>query len=79
MQSALSSMAPILMVGVAAAAAQEIHRASVAIPNVIAAGVQVELIRNGFQGLEGPVATPDGGLFFSDIPTNRTYSSRRAA
>lgn len=44
-----------------------------AIPEVIAAGASVELVRGGFQGLEGPVATPDGGLYFSDIPANRTY------
>ena len=44
-----------------------------AIPGVIAAGSQVELVRGGFKGLEGPVATPDGGLYFSDIPANRTY------
>ena len=44
-----------------------------AIPGVIAAGAQVETVRGGFKGLEGPVAAPDGGLYFSDIPTNRTY------
>jgi gluconolactonase len=33
----------------------------------------VELVKGGFQGLEGPVAIPDGGLYFSDIPANRTY------
>src|SRR5262245_46565912 len=41
------------------------------IDGVIAAGAAVELVRGGFQGLEGPVATPDGGLYFSDIPVNR--------
>jgi gluconolactonase len=44
-----------------------------AIPGVIAAGARVELIRGGFKGLEGPVAAPDGGLYFSDIPASRTY------
>jgi hypothetical protein len=33
----------------------------------------VEEVRGGFKGLEGPVAAPDGGLFFSDIPANITY------
>ena len=47
--------------------------AQTAIPGVIAADARVELIRGGFKGLEGPVATPDGGLYFSDIPANRTY------
>jgi gluconolactonase len=44
-----------------------------AIPGVIAAGTRVELVRSGYKGLEGPVAAPDGGLYFSDIPANRTY------
>ena len=47
--------------------------AQTAIPGVIAAGARVELVRGGYKGLEGPVATPDGGLYFSDIPANRTY------
>jgi gluconolactonase len=53
--------------------AQNKPPAQTAIPGVIAAGARVELIRGGFKGLEGPVATPDGGLYFSDIPANRTY------
>ena len=40
---------------------------------VITAGACVELVRGGFQRLEGRVATPDGGLFFSDVKENRTY------
>ena len=44
-----------------------------AIPGVIAQGARVELVRGGFKGLEGPVGTPDGGLYFSDIPANLTY------
>lgn len=44
-----------------------------AIPGVIGAGTAVELIRGGFQGLEGPVATLDGGLYFSDVPASRSY------
>jgi gluconolactonase len=47
--------------------------AQTAIPGVIAAGARVEMVRGGFKGLEGPVATPDGELYFSDIPANRTY------
>jgi gluconolactonase len=43
------------------------------IPGVIAAGTVVELVRGGFQRLEGPIATSDGGLYFSDIAENRTY------
>ena len=32
----------------------------------------MELIPGDFQRLEGPVATPDGGFFFSDVEANRT-------
>jgi gluconolactonase len=44
-----------------------------AIPGVIAANARVEMIRGGYKGLEGPVATADGGLYFTDIPANRIY------
>lgn len=40
---------------------------------MIAAGATVELVGGGYQALEGPVPTPDGGLFFSDVDANRTY------
>jgi gluconolactonase len=49
------------------------QRVQRAIPGVIRADTKVELIKGGFQGLEGPVATPEGGLFFSDVQANRTY------
>ena len=48
-----------------------------AIPGVIAAGAQVEMVRGGFKGVEGPVDSGDGGLYFSDIPTSRTYKLDR--
>jgi gluconolactonase len=54
-------------------AGQQSRGSQAAIPGVIAAGAQVELVRGGFKGLEGPVAAPDGGLFFSDIPAGITY------
>jgi len=40
---------------------------------VIASGATVELVRGGYQALEGPVPTPDGGLYFSDVDASRTY------
>jgi gluconolactonase len=43
------------------------------IRGVIAADARVELVRGGFQAFEGPVATPDGGLYLSDLDQNRTY------
>jgi gluconolactonase len=43
------------------------------IRHVIRAGTRIELIKDGFHGLEGPVPTPDGGLYFSAIDENRIY------
>jgi gluconolactonase len=43
------------------------------IPGILAPGAAVELVQEGFTFTEGPVGTDDGGLFFSDIRTNRTY------
>ena len=40
-----------------------------AIPDVVAAGTTVELIKEGFVFTEGPVPTADGGLLFSDLLT----------
>jgi gluconolactonase len=43
------------------------------IPGVVEPGVEPELVQEGFVFTEGPVGTADGGLYFSDIRTNRTY------
>ena len=43
------------------------------IPGVVAAGTPVELVEEGFLFTEGPVGTPDGGLYFTDYRTNRIY------
>src|SRR4051795_11298248 len=43
------------------------------IAGVVAPGVMPELVREGFVFTEGPVGTPDGGLYFSDIRPNRIY------
>ena len=49
--------------------------ASAGIDGVIAADAKVELIKggadSGYLGLEGPVPTPDGGLYFTDIRPER--------
>ncbi len=37
------------------------------------AGSQVELIKDGFKFTEGPALSPDGAIFFNDIPNNRTH------
>ena len=44
-----------------------------AIRGVIVAGTKPQLIKDGFHGLEGPVPTPEGGLYFSDLSENRIY------
>ena len=43
------------------------------IPGVVAAGATVELVKEGFQFTEGPVGTPDGGLYFTDVRANVMY------
>jgi gluconolactonase len=42
------------------------------IPGMLAPGATPELVQEGFKFTEGPLAA-DGGLYFSDIPANRTY------
>jgi gluconolactonase len=44
-----------------------------AIPGVVAAGTQVELVQESFSWAEGPVGTPDGGLYFNDVRSSRLY------
>src|SRR5687767_12953607 len=36
------------------------------IPGVVAAGTKVQVIKNGFEGSEGPVALPDGSVIFTN-------------
>src|SRR5438132_13959993 len=43
------------------------------IAGVVAPGVEPVLVQEGFVLTEGPVGTPDGGLYFSDIRPNRIY------
>jgi len=43
------------------------------IPGVVAPGIEPELVQEGFVFTEGPVGTPDGGLYFSDIRPNKIY------
>ena len=73
MHRILPSVAVALTAGTVLVSTQESRGPQAAIPGVIAAGARVEAVRGGFKGLEGPVAAPDGGLFFSDIPAGITY------
>jgi gluconolactonase len=43
------------------------------IPGVLAAGVEPELVQDGFTGIEGPVGASDGTVYFSDRNPDRTY------
>jgi len=43
------------------------------VAGVVAPGVVPELVQEGFVFTEGPVGTPDGGLYFSDIRPNRIH------
>lgn len=42
-----------------------------AIPGVVAGGVIVELIKDGFNGTEGPIGYSDGSLLFTETNANR--------
>lgn len=42
-----------------------------AIEGVVAAGTKIELIKDGFEGTEGPITAPDGSLLFTETRANR--------
>lgn len=42
-----------------------------AIPGVVAAGTRVEVVREGFNGTEGPVALSDGSILFTENRADR--------
>ncbi|PKM12668.1 MAG: gluconolactonase [Gammaproteobacteria bacterium HGW-Gammaproteobacteria-3] len=42
-----------------------------AIPGVTAGGVKIELIKDGFNGTEGPIGLPDGSLIFTETQAER--------
>lgn len=41
------------------------------IPGVVAAGTKVQVIKEGFQGTEGPISLPDGSLIFTETNASR--------
>lgn len=67
----------VITLGAAAAVALlagAVHAQSLGgIAGVVAPGVVPELVQEGFVFTEGPVGTPDGGLYFSDIRPNRIH------
>lgn len=42
-----------------------------AIKGVVAAGTPIKLIKEGFQGTEGPIALPDGSLIFTETQASK--------
>jgi gluconolactonase len=67
-RNAAAAAAALALLGGAASA-----QAPSGIAGVVAPGVEPELVQEGFVFTEGPVAAPDGGLYFSDIRPNRIY------
>ena len=41
------------------------------IPGIVAGGVIVELVKDGFNGTEGPIGLPDGSLLFTETNANK--------
>ncbi|MEI7994202.1 MAG: SMP-30/gluconolactonase/LRE family protein [Methylococcaceae bacterium] len=54
-----------------AAAVQAEDPVTPAIPGVSAGGVEIELIKDGFNGTEGPIGYSDGSLLFTETQANR--------
>ena len=69
----LPSIALGACVALALHAAPLLAQPSGAIPGVIAAGTQPELVKEGFVFTEGPLGTKDGGLYFNDNRESKTY------
>lgn len=44
-----------------------------AIPGIVAAGARVEVLKQGLRATEGPVATPEGDLLFTETTAHRIW------
>jgi gluconolactonase len=65
----MKSIAVLLIVAFMQAAAPQgppTETATPNIPGVVAAGTKVQIIEDGFEGTEGPVAMPDGSVIFTN-------------
>ena len=73
LRRALLAAAVMSMLNSGAAHAQPAPSGQVtpAISGVVAAGTVIELIKEGFEGTEGPVTLPDGSLIFTETNANR--------
>jgi gluconolactonase len=67
----------VLVLALTSAVAQAAPAPQMDIPGVIRASAKVELVKDGLKGLEGPVPSGDGGLYFSAIEENRIYKVAR--
>ncbi len=68
-RGAVSAMAAVMaLMGLPAVA-----QTPAGIPGIVAPGAAPELVQEGFGFTEGPLGTPDGGLYFSDIKVSRTF------
>lgn len=62
---------PSLLFALGAIAADTSATVSVPIPGVVQAGTRIDLIKDGFEGTEGPIALPNGDLIFTETRANR--------
>src|SRR5262249_29827362 len=54
-------------------AAPAVAQSTPGLAGIVAPATEPELVQEGFVFTEGPVGTPDGGLYFSDIRPNRIH------
>lgn len=59
------------VVGWIAVNAQAQELVTPGIKDVVAAGTRIQLIKEGFQGTEGPIALPDGSLIFTETQVSK--------
>lgn len=67
--SRLFAVSALSLAASAAAFAQD--TVTPAIKGVVAAGTKITLIKEGFNGTEGPLGLPDGSFVFTETPANR--------
>ena len=67
----LALAASLCAIFTACATKPQIAALTPAIPGVVSGGTPIELIKEGFNGTEGPVTLPDGSLIFTETPANR--------
>jgi len=60
-------------IAVSLAAVPAAAQSTAGLAGIVAPGTEPELVQEGFVFTEGPVGTPDGGLYFSDIRPNRIH------